>query len=126
METFKVFSYDSLPSTNDKAKEILNELNGERSTIQSEENNGFVVIAKSQTRGKGRFDRKWVSERGGIYQSIAIRKITEKPQLLSLCASLAVHTTLENIGVKIPSRGVFNLSHEKKMTGDMGYLYPKF
>lgn len=30
----------------------------------------------------------------------------------------------ENIGVKIPAKGKFDLSYEKKFTGDMGYLYP--
>jgi BirA family biotin operon repressor/biotin-[acetyl-CoA-carboxylase] ligase len=52
--------YLELSSTQDKAKEI--------SWINS--NEGVVVCAKIQTKGRGRGDKLWVSEPGGLYFSV--------------------------------------------------------
>ncbi len=62
----------------------------------------FAVIADEQTEGRGRFDRKWESESGGIYLSIC-RSIDDyfiQPQLFSICASMAVMRTAAECGVK--------------------------
>lgn len=75
----EIFRFNSLDSTNNKAKEILEETNQD-----------FVVISEIQTKGKGRLNRKWSSPIGGAWFSIAIREVFNKPQLLSFCASLAV------------------------------------
>lgn len=64
---------------------------------------GTVVVADSQTAGRGRLGRTWTSEPGkGIWMSILL-----KPQLhpsevktLTLVASIAVCNALESLGIK--------------------------
>lgn len=49
-----LYFYETTDSTNTRASELLK--NGETSP--------FVIVAKNQTSGKGRFDRKWFDESG--------------------------------------------------------------
>mgnify|MGYP006391278633 CR=1 FL=1 len=63
----KVFHYKTIDSTNTKAK-------------ITPCNNGDLFIAETQTNGKGRMGRQWISETGtGIYMTIALSpKISSK------------------------------------------------
>ncbi len=54
-----------VPSTNEVAKAIALDAGMERSA-------GSVVIAETQTEGKGRFGRTWVSPPGGLYLSVLV------------------------------------------------------
>ncbi len=54
--------FDSLPSTNQKAKEYA----------VSGAAHGTVVIAETQTAGRGRYDRSFFSPNGGLYLSIVL------------------------------------------------------
>ncbi len=74
-ERFEVSVYDTVCSTNDLLKEIAKQ--------QGEE--GTVIIADSQTGGRGRYDRKFFSPKGtGIYMSILL-----KPRLMA-CDSVLI------------------------------------
>ena len=55
--------FDHLTSTNDKLAQLIAEENAP---------SGTVVIAKTQTAGRGQRGRKWTSEPGGLYLSMAI------------------------------------------------------
>jgi BirA family transcriptional regulator, biotin operon repressor / biotin---[acetyl-CoA-carboxylase] ligase len=55
--------FDTLTSTNDKLAQLIAEDNGPP---------GTVVIAKSQTAGRGQRGRTWDSSAGGLYLSMAI------------------------------------------------------
>jgi BirA family biotin operon repressor/biotin-[acetyl-CoA-carboxylase] ligase len=57
-----IFVYDSLNSTSDKAKELA---------IQGA-SHGTVVVAVTQTRGRGRKDHSFFSPVGGLYMSIIL------------------------------------------------------
>jgi BirA family transcriptional regulator, biotin operon repressor / biotin---[acetyl-CoA-carboxylase] ligase len=83
--------FDELDSTNITAKELA----------QKGAEEGTVVIAQTQTQGRGRFDRIWQSPEGGVYLSIILRPTApaEKTSLLPFVAALAVSTTLESYGV---------------------------
>jgi BirA family transcriptional regulator, biotin operon repressor / biotin---[acetyl-CoA-carboxylase] ligase len=71
---------------------------------------GTVVIAESQSRGRGRLDREWISPRGGIYLTMILRPPigpTYAPRI-SLMASLAVASTIRSLygieaGLKWPN-----------------------
>ncbi|MEE9267876.1 MAG: biotin--[acetyl-CoA-carboxylase] ligase [Thermoplasmata archaeon] len=54
-----------------------------------------VVVADKQVAGKGRFGRRWVSPRGGLYLSVILQEALERTPLLSMAASLAVAEALE-------------------------------
>ena len=55
--------HDSIPSTNDLAKEMA----------QGGCEDGTVVVAEKQTGGKGRNGRRWESPQGGIYLSLVLK-----------------------------------------------------
>ena len=59
----QVFFFDTLDSTQIQAIKMA----------PDSKNNGAIIIAKKQTSGKGRANRKWYSPEGGIWLSIIIR-----------------------------------------------------
>jgi len=69
-----------------------------------------VVIAKTQTRGRGRRGKKWISPRGGIWMSIILRPEippAEAPHL-TLVTAVVVAKTLRrefslDVGIKWPN-----------------------
>ena len=70
-----IFVYDSLNSTSDKAKELA--MHGA--------SHGTVVVAVTQTGGRGRKDHSFFSPEGGLYMSMIL-----KPEMLSAADSKAV------------------------------------
>jgi BirA family biotin operon repressor/biotin-[acetyl-CoA-carboxylase] ligase len=81
-----VFHFDEIPSTNEYAKKL-----GAWGGAE-----GLVVLADVQTQGKGRLDRVWQSQRGGLYFSILLRPdlSSEGIQRLTLVAGIAVARAL--------------------------------
>lgn len=60
----KIFHYDTIDSTNTRAKELVSKGEGE----------GTIVISEEQTLGKGRLGRQWQSPKGkGIWMSIILK-----------------------------------------------------
>ena len=87
----KSFVFDKIRSTNTKAKELAK--------AGAEE--GTVVISKTQSQGRGRFERNWESPEGGVYLSVILRpnESFEKLPLLSFVAALAVTKTIRSYGL---------------------------
>ncbi len=79
--------YDVLASTNDTAKELAASGLGE----------GTVILAESQTMGRGRMGRSFFSPQGsGLYMSVILRpagKVSD-PGLLTACAAVAVYQAI--------------------------------
>ena len=91
----KVVVFDETSSTNTKAKEIAR--TGEE---------GALIIARTQTKGRGRFNRIWHSPEGGLYFSVILKPniSPDKISLLPLIAALAVSKTINlnyNLKAKI-------------------------
>ncbi len=77
-----IYSYDEVSSTNNLARKLIEEKN----------QIGFVIVAETQTAGKGQGGRVWESPKGGLWCSIAIQ-----PQIdLSL---LGVVPILSAVGI---------------------------
>jgi len=75
--------YDTIGSTNDRAYELAEE----------GEEEGALVIAESQTSGRGRIGRKWVSPKaGGVYMSLILRPDAETDEIpaITLIAAIAI------------------------------------
>lgn len=88
---YKIYLYDTLESTNDKAKELI-----------EDEDEGTVVIANNQTKGRGRLGREWISSKDKDILLSIILKPNLKPQEMQgivLVASVAVNMALRDIGI---------------------------
>ncbi|MBW2999073.1 biotin--[acetyl-CoA-carboxylase] ligase [Candidatus Woesearchaeota archaeon] len=110
MVVFNIHHFDSLDSTNVKAREFPV---------------GSVIIAKEQTAGKGRFKREWSSEKGGIYMSFVLGTQIKNMKYLTLLAAIAVQHALEkicNVSAKIKWPNDLILK-EKKLCGILTESY---
>ena len=97
----KIWYYDSLQSTNSKAYELA----------ESGEAEGTLVIAETQTAGRGRLGRKWISpEGGGIYFSLILRPDMESDKIpvITLVAAASIQKAIKKVcgadaGIKWPN-----------------------
>ena len=84
---YKIRRFNSLSSTQDKAKEFAEKGLSE-----------IVVVADKQTKGRGRFGRKWHSGKNGLWMSILLKpKNAENLQCLTFAASIAVAGSIKKI-----------------------------
>ncbi len=101
----KLYHLDEVNSTNEYAKKIADT-----------SPDGTVVLAETQTDGKGRFNRKWYSPRGGLYLSVIIGH--ENSSLIPILTGVAICETFSNygilLGLKWPNDVILN---EKKVAG---------
>ena len=110
--TFSLLRFDAIPSTNDEAKRLASEGAPE----------GTVLVADSQTAGRGRLDRPFVSPAGcGLYASVILRP-TAAPDclpLLTVAAAVAVAEAAEAVGgVSLGIKWVNDIySREGKVSG---------
>ncbi|WP_353095758.1 biotin--[acetyl-CoA-carboxylase] ligase [Tissierella praeacuta] len=87
-----IYYFDSINSTNKKAKEMA-----------LEEKEGTVVVAEEQISGKGRLGRQWISPKGkGIWMSIILKPKCEPMTVakITLLGAAAVHKALSNMNIK--------------------------
>lgn len=84
-----IYLYDTIDSTNTAARQLV--LDGAP--------HGTVVIARQQTKGRGRLGRSFFSPREGIYMSIIIKPTFDvsKSMLVTSAAAVAVAEAIENI-----------------------------
>ena len=88
-----IIHFDSLDSTNTKAKELA---------ILGEED-GTTIISEEQTKGRGRLGRQWSSPKfKGIWMSIILRPDIDPLNMskLTLVAAAAVHEALMDFNIK--------------------------
>lgn len=87
----KIHYFDSIDSTNNKAKQIA-----------LEEAEGTLVIGEQQIEGKGRLGRKWISPSGkGIWMSIILKPDIEPYSVgsITLLGAASVYKALENMSI---------------------------
>lgn len=81
----QVFRFAELESTNVKLRSLIN----------SGAPEGTLVVARTQTGGKGRLSRSWHSPVGGLYASLAMKPHPQGlPTDLALLAGVAVQQTI--------------------------------
>ncbi len=81
----RILHFKELDSTMDTAAE-----EAERGTPD-----GTVVLCDRQTRGRGRFNRVWVSPAGNLILSVVLRPEMQALPFVSILAALAVARTIE-------------------------------
>lgn len=102
--------YDCVTSTNTILKQMAMDGKAE----------GEVIIAHSQTEGRGRYNRKFYSDQGGIYMSILLRPTTApNTAVLTAAAAVAVSDAIEEISGKVTQIKWVNdlLINNKKVCG---------
>lgn len=95
MLNYGILRYDTLESTNKKAKELADSLNHKD-----------VIITMEQTKGRGRMDRSWVSRKGqDLIMSLVLKPTMPVTVIssLTLVMAMAVCEGLENIQKKMKS-----------------------
>ncbi|MGH4051479.1 MAG: biotin--[acetyl-CoA-carboxylase] ligase [Clostridium sp.] len=88
-----ILHYDSIGSTNSKAKELA----------EAGCAHGTVVISEEQTSGRGRLGRNWVSPKyKGIWMSIILRPniTTQNASQITLIGAAAAQKAIMKMGVK--------------------------
>ncbi len=114
-------SYETLESTNIQAKKMAD----------SNAEEGTVVVASIQSKGKGRLNRTWISPEGGLWLSVILRPNIppQKATLVTLMAANAVAETLSEYGLEarikwpndvlIDGKKVCGILTEAKTMGNM-------
>jgi BirA family biotin operon repressor/biotin-[acetyl-CoA-carboxylase] ligase len=98
----KLHVYDTVSSTNDVARALA--LEGAQE--------GTVIIAETQTGGRGRMDREWFSPNGGLWFSIILKPETKAKEVLKI--TLAV-----GVAIAKALKRQFNLDVEVKWPNDV-------
>ncbi|PMP65638.1 MAG: biotin--[acetyl-CoA-carboxylase] ligase [Thermodesulfobacterium geofontis] len=110
---YKVYYFKEITSTMDVAKDI------------AEKEESAIIIAETQTKGRGRLNRIWHSPKGGIWMSLIVKPSLSLKEafLLTYTASLATALALEKIArirvyLKWPNDVIYrNDNEEKKLAG---------
>lgn len=114
-----IYFFEEIGSTNEVAFELAR--NGATE--------GTVVIADSQTKGKGRLQRRWISPPGvNLYMSVVFRPpiVAKNAPFLTLVASIALAETIKDKGIntliKWPNDVLIN---GKKVAGVLTAMQPR-
>lgn len=84
---FKILRFKKLSSTNKRAK-----------LLAKKRLFDVVVVADEQTKGKGRFNRKWFSSKGGLYLSILLKEQdVGNAKYLTFISALSVVKAIEKV-----------------------------
>ena len=99
------FVFKKIPSTNDKSIELIKK--------------GFksgIIITDNQTKGRGRYGRKWISLKGNLFMSVFY--LTEKKldlnQLTKFNCKIVSSTLKKYTKLKITIKPPNDLLHKKK------------
>lgn len=88
----KIYYFDTIDSTNIKAKELA-----------YKEDEGTLVIAEEQTLGRGRLGRTWISpKKKGIWMSIVLKPSIDpmKVAKITQIGAAAIALALEDLGIE--------------------------
>ena len=102
----KLKYFDNIGSTNDYSGELIKKSHGK----DLEKLDGMLVLADIQTSGRGRFRRKWLSPKGGLWFSLMIITDIRPEELpnLTLIAAFSISEALIaicniNVDIKWPN-----------------------
>lgn len=86
-----IYSFNEISSTNTYAKKLC----------KKEVINGAVVISETQNSGHGRFNRVWISPKGGIWNSIILSPNLEPihAHKITLIAVVSMYLTLKKFNI---------------------------
>jgi len=70
--------------------------------IQSGQRDELLILAETQTHGRGRYNRTWFSPKGGLYLSLVLRPLLalDSLPLHNFLCACAIAKALQNMGIK--------------------------
>ena len=92
LQKYNLLTFEEIDSTNDEAKRL----------IQSGAFDRVVIWSKTQTDGRGRYGREWMSDEGNLFLSILlpINCTLQKATQLSFVMAVAVADVIESLSIK--------------------------
>ncbi|MBE9124646.1 MULTISPECIES: biotin--[acetyl-CoA-carboxylase] ligase [unclassified Coleofasciculus] len=101
--------FETLPSTNQTLWELLDQ----GATIPT------VIIAEQQTAGRGQWGRKWQSDKGGLYLSLALTANlpASNSTQLTLCSAWGIAKALKSYGIPVLLKWLNDLLLEGRKLG---------
>ena len=78
--------FETLDSTNTYAVRHFDELS-----------DGDLIVAKEQTAGRGRLNRKWISKEGNLFASYVIKEPFDEPFYATMVSSLSVVAAVKKL-----------------------------
>lgn len=90
MANYKVLSFDKIPSTQTYAHDMI---------ACGDAADHIAIVARSQTAGRGRYRRTWVSRPGNLYVSF-IYRCDERDPRVSYAVAVAIADTIMSFGIK--------------------------
>ena len=82
----KIYYFETLDSTNTYAVAHIDELS-----------DCDLIVAKSQTSGRGRLNRKWISSEGNLFASFVIKEPFKEPFYATMVSSLSVVAAIRKL-----------------------------
>lgn len=82
----KIHYFETLDSTNSYAVRQFDELS-----------DGDLIVARSQTAGRGRLNRKWMSSEGNLFASYVIKEPFKEPFYATMVSSLSVVAAIKKL-----------------------------
>lgn len=90
MASYKLFSFDKIPSTQTYALNMI---------ADGKMSDHTIILAEAQSAGRGRYKRQWISHHGNLYVSFVF-KIEERNPKLSYQVAVAIAETILSFGIK--------------------------
>ena len=120
MVDFKVIHFECIDSTQREARR--------------RKEAGTLLVAKEQTKGKGRFSRVWHSSAGGLYFTLTLAAPSKGIHLMPLFVSVVLHNTLTSLtgvtcsikwpnDILIEGKKVAGILSETSLSSDEGLVY---
>lgn len=90
----EIWFFQKLPRAMDVAKDLIK--------IFPQRANGRIIISKILSSAKGRFNRKWLAEEGGLWMALTLYDefLTENYSLIPLILGLAAVRCVYDLGIK--------------------------
>lgn len=104
-------------STNDFASKLINKREKNHSNNRLK---GTVILAEIQKKGKGRFERKWISPAGGLWFTIILETFLESKDLMKvtlIAANSIVNTLDRDYGINAVIKWPNDIYHGKLKLG---------
>lgn len=88
----KLIYFKKIDSTNNYASQLEKKLSNNKNDLK-QELDGTVILSEIQTKGRGRFNRTWISPQGGLWFTIILKSNIKENHLPKITLLSAISIT---------------------------------